>query len=109
MPRAEGTSLLALKLDATVPTDPSDAVKQLSTLGIDRLDIIIANAGVSHNYPKVSDVKTEDMQRYSVPITYGVIWLYQATLILIKKSKSPIWVSMGSTAGYLRVCVFQET
>ena len=109
LPRAEGTSLLLLKVDATVPTDPSDAVKQLSTQGIDHLDIIIANAGISYIWPKVSEVRTEDMQKHTVPNTYGVIWLYQATLPLLKKSKKPIWVSMGSSAGYLTVCVLQRT
>lgn len=102
-PKAEGTSLLVIKIDATVSTDPADAVKQLAHHGIDHLDIIIANAGISYVYPKVSEVKVEDMQKHTIPNTYGVIWLYQATLPLLKKSKNPVWVSMGSAAAYLTV------
>lgn len=109
LPKAEGTSLLLVKIDSTVPTDPADAVKQLASHGIDHLDIIIANAGISYIWPKVSEVKVEDMQKHTVTNTYGVIWLYQATLPLLKKSKKPIWVSMGSGAGYLTVSFLQHT
>ncbi|KAL9117323.1 MAG: hypothetical protein Q9187_006143 [Circinaria calcarea] len=105
LPKAEGTSLLLVKVDATVPTDPADAVKQLASNGIDHLDIIIANAGVAYIYPKVSEVKVEDMHKHTVPNTYGIIWLYQATLPLLKKSESPMWVSMGSASAFLTVSV----
>jgi len=81
----------------------SDAVKQLARHGIDHLDIVIANAGISYVYSKVSEVKVEDMQKHTIPNTYGVIWLYQATLPLLKKSKNPVWVSMGSSAAFLTV------
>jgi len=103
LPKAEGTSLLTIKIDATVSTDPADAVKQLAHQGIDHLDIIIANAGIAHVFPKVSEVKVEDMQKHTIPNTYGVIWLYQATLPLLKKSQNPMWVSMGSAAGCITV------
>jgi len=103
IPMAEGTSLLIIKIDATVSTDPANAVKQLARHGIDHLDIVIANAGISYVYPKVSEVKVEDMQKHTIPNTYGVIWLYQATLPLLKKSKNPVWVSMGSSAAFLTV------
>ena len=103
LPKAEGTSLLIIKIDATVSTDAVDAVKQLASHGIDHLDIIIANAGVAYIYPKVSEVKVEDIQKHIVPNTYGFIWLYQATLPLLKKSKNPTWVSIGSFTATLTV------
>lgn len=108
-PKADGTSLLIIKIDATVPTDPTDAVKQLASHGINHLDIIIANAGIAYIYPKVSDVKVEDMQKHLVPNVYGFIELYQATLPLLKKSKNPTWVSIGSSAAYLTVCAIPCT
>jgi len=101
LPKAEGTSLLIIKIDATVSTDPADAVKQLASQGIDHLDIIIANAGIAYVWPKVSEVKVEDMQKHTIPNTYGIIWLYQATLPVLKKSKNPKWVSIGSSAAFL--------
>lgn len=109
LPKAEGTSLLAVKVDATVPTDPAEAVKQLVSHGIDHLDIIIANAGISYIYPKVSEVKVEDMQKHMVPNVYGIIWLYQAALPLLKKSQTPTWVSIGSSGAFLTVSVLEHT
>ncbi|PSS12787.1 hypothetical protein M430DRAFT_106153 [Amorphotheca resinae ATCC 22711] len=103
LPKAEGTSLLLIKIDATVPTDPADAVKELASHGIDHIDILIANAGIAFIWPKVSEVKVEDMQKHTVTNTYGVIHLYQATLPLLKKSKNPKWVSIGSSAAFLTV------
>jgi norsolorinic acid ketoreductase len=109
LPKAEGTSLLLIKIDATVPTDPADAVKELASHGIDHIDILIANAGIAFIWPKVSEVKVEDMQKHTVTNTYGVIHLYQATLPLLKKSKNPKWVSIGSSAAFLTVSVLQHT
>lgn len=106
LPKAEGTSLLLVKIDATVAEDPANAVKQLASQGIHYLDIVIANAGISFVWPKVSEVKVEDIQKHTVPNVYGVVWLYQATLPLLKKSKKPVWVSMGSGAAYLTVKAF---
>ena len=109
LPKAEGTSLLVIKVDATVPTDPTDAVKQLATHGIDHLDIVIANAAIAQIWPKVSEVKVEDMQKHIVPNTYGFIWLYQATLPLLKKSKTPTWVTIGSSGAFLTVSVLPHS
>ena len=89
LPKALGTSLLLIKLDATMLTDPTDAVKSLESNGIDHLDIPIANAGIAYIWPKVSEVKVENLQKHTVPNVHGIIWLYQATLPLLKKSKHP--------------------
>ena len=108
LPKAEGTTLHVIKIDATVSTDPANAVKHLVSLGIDHLDVVIANAGIAYTWPKVSDVKVEDLQKHTIPNTYGIIWLYQATLPLLKnlkKSKSPKWVSIGSSAAFITVTV----
>lgn len=112
LPRAEGTSILIIKVDATSATDPTDAVKRLATShGIQHLDILIANAGISYIWPKVSEVKVEDMQKHMLPNVYGFVWLYQAFLPLLKKSErvGPKWVTIGSSAGSLEVSsVFLE-
>ncbi|EPE34835.1 NAD(P)-binding Rossmann-fold containing protein [Glarea lozoyensis ATCC 20868] len=103
LPTADGTRLLVIKIDATVPTDAAAAAKLLAKDGVDYIDIVIANAGVAYVYPKVSEVKTEDMQRHIVPNVYGNVWLYQAMLPLLKRSEKKMWVSIGSSAAYLTV------
>lgn len=105
LPKAEGTTLLVVKIDATVPTDATDAVQQLAQHGIGHLDIVIANAGIAYTYPKVSEVWIEDMRKHMEANVYGVVLLYQAMLPLMKKSSKPMWVSMGSGAGLITVRV----
>lgn len=42
------------------------------------------------------------MQKHSETNVFGFVWLFQATLPLLKKStKDPKWVSMGSSAAFL--------
>jgi NAD(P)-dependent dehydrogenase (short-subunit alcohol dehydrogenase family) len=99
--KGPGSSLIVLKIDATSQTDPAQAVKQLESQGIGHIDILVANAGISQCWPKVSEVDVQDMQKHLVPNVYGVIWLYQAFLPLLNKSATPKWVSIGSSAAML--------
>lgn len=62
LPTGPGSRLIVVKTDASVETDASEAVKTLITdYGIDHLDLVIANAGVSFVFPKVSELKTADL------------------------------------------------
>lgn len=103
LPTAPGTSLILVKVDATSPTDPADAVKELTTShGIDHLDIVIANAAIGETVPTVAEVEIEDMKRHTDANVYGFVRLYQATLPLLKKATKPVLVYMGSSAGFLK-------
>ncbi|ETS73369.1 hypothetical protein PFICI_14974 [Pestalotiopsis fici W106-1] len=99
--KAEGTTLILIKIDATVQSDPANAVEELAGRGIDHLDIVIANAGIARLWVKVSKVTAEQMQEHTVANTYGFIWLFQALLPLLKKSKKPTWVTIGSSSAFL--------
>ncbi|CAJ2514333.1 Uu.00g024520.m01.CDS01 [Anthostomella pinea] len=102
LPTAEGTKLIVIKIDAKVWQDPFDAVKTLEAQGIDHVDVVIANAGVSYTWPKVAEVKLEDIEAHMWPNAYGGVALYQAFRPLLKKSKKePVLTNMGSTAGSL--------
>ncbi|KAI1766298.1 hypothetical protein GGR53DRAFT_464534 [Hypoxylon sp. FL1150] len=104
LPKGEGSRLVVVKIDACVDQDPFDAVKQLqASHGIEHLDIVIANAGVSYVWPAVADVKIADLRAHMEPNVYGVVALYQATRPLLQKSarKEPVFAPMGSTAGLL--------
>ncbi|KAF2684100.1 NAD(P)-binding protein [Lentithecium fluviatile CBS 122367] len=61
--------------------------------------MVIANAGVSYVWPKVSEVRTADLQGHLTPNVFGVVWLYQAMRALLERSAKPVWVTMGSSAG----------
>ncbi|OIW26280.1 NAD(P)-binding protein [Coniochaeta ligniaria NRRL 30616] len=99
LPKGEGSKLVVVKLDDTVEADAAAAVKDLEAQGIDHLDLVIANAGQASVFPLVRDLKHADLQSHIDLNVFGVLWLFQATLELLKKSKTPKWVTMGSSAG----------
>ncbi|AEO70842.1 uncharacterized protein THITE_2147584 [Thermothielavioides terrestris NRRL 8126] len=103
LPRGPGSKLIVVKIDATVEQDPFDAVKELQEKhGIEYLDIVIPNAGVSFAWPKVADVKLDDLRAHMAPNVFGFLTLYQATRPLLQKStREPIFAPIGSTAGVL--------
>ncbi|KAE9568708.1 hypothetical protein CGMCC3_g15112 [Colletotrichum fructicola] len=101
LPKAKGSSLVLVKFDITVKADGLDAVKQLEAQAIDHLDIVIANAGVCFAWPKVSEIKVEDIEGHYVPNVHGLIFTYQATLHLLKKSKNGKWITIGSCSAWL--------
>lgn len=103
LPKAEGTDLLVTKIDAISPTDSTSALNELSAKGVHHVDIVIANAGISLSWPRVSDLKITDLQQHMEVNVYGLIYLYQAFRGLLKESKEPKWVSIGSSAGCLTV------
>ena len=104
LPTAAGTKLIVVKVNASIWQDAFDAVKTLeSKHGIDHIDIVIANAGVSYTWPKVSEVKLEDIVAHVEPNAYGMVSLFQATRPLLQKSKKePIYAIMGTTASSLK-------
>jgi norsolorinic acid ketoreductase len=102
LPKAEGSTMIVVKLDALVDSDALNAINELtSSHGIERFDIVIANAGVCYpeTWAKLSDVKVSDIEAHMGVNGYGVLRLYQATLPLLKKSANPKFVSMGSGSG----------
>ncbi|KAJ5527600.1 hypothetical protein N7513_011759 [Penicillium frequentans] len=101
--RADGTELHIVKIEATSATDPADAVKELSDKGISHIDTLIANAGMCALWPRVSEVKVEDIQHHVDVNIYGFIYLYQAFRALLREAKEPKWVTIGSSAGFLTI------
>lgn len=106
LPRGPGSKLIVVKIDAAVDQDAFDAVKELQEKhGIQHLDIVIPNAGVSFAWPRVADVKLDDLRAHLAPNVYGFLTLYQATRALLQKStREPILAPIGSVAGVL-ACV----
>ena len=96
-----GSKLIVIKSNASVETDPFDAVKELEKQGIDHIDLVIANAAVGYMYPLVRDLKIADLQAHLEPNVFGVVRLFQATRPLLLRAETPKWVTMGSSAGCL--------
>lgn len=102
LPKGENTKLIIVKVDSSVESDASQAVERLvSTEGIAHIDTVIANAGIAAVFPTVAEVKLEDLQSHITVNVFGTVSLYQATLPLLKKSKTARWIAIGSSAGWL--------
>ncbi|KAI2601978.1 hypothetical protein GGR54DRAFT_654900 [Hypoxylon sp. NC1633] len=98
---ADNTTHILVKIDAADPNDPANAVEKLWSLGIDHVDIVIANAGIGLSWPKVSEVETDEIQKHIEVNVYGFLRLYQAFLPVLKRSEKPTWVTIGSCAAWL--------
>ena len=88
-----------VKLDSKSETDAADAVKTIHAQGIDHLDVVVANAGISTDYSTVSQVPLEAVKEHVAVNVYALVLLFQATLPLLEKSKKPIFTAIGSALG----------
>ena len=106
LPHHPTFTILTITIDASVSTSASTALKKLEHdhPEITHLDVVIANAGISSVWPTVEKLDVEDLRSHMEINVYGVVWLFQATLRLLRKGREPRWVTVGSTAGWTEVC-----
>ncbi|KIW24334.1 uncharacterized protein PV07_10055 [Cladophialophora immunda] len=104
LPKGEGSRLIIVKVDASSETDAAGAAEELqNSYGIDHLDLVIANAGMSTVWPTVVALAIADLQAHMAANAYGVVALYQATRPLLQKStKEPKFIPIGSKAGCMK-------
>ncbi|KAK7743310.1 hypothetical protein SLS62_010682 [Diatrype stigma] len=63
LPHGEDSKLIIVKIDSVSDTDAQDAVKLIQTKhGIDKLDIVAANAGYGTVYGDLSQVKPQEVR-----------------------------------------------
>lgn len=67
--------------------------------GIDHLDVVIANAGISYIYPKVVDAEVKDMEKHYSVNVIGVVLLFQALRPMVEKSERGMFITMSSSGG----------
>jgi norsolorinic acid ketoreductase len=100
VPRGESSNLIVVKVDSKSPTDPAAAVEILQTEhGINHLDVVIANAGISDDFSTVHEVPIPVIREHVEVNGYGPIYLYQSVYPLLKKSTKPTFVGVGSPLG----------
>jgi NAD(P)-dependent dehydrogenase (short-subunit alcohol dehydrogenase family) len=96
---AQGSQLLLVSIESTSRSDPVKAVEQVRAAGIDRVDIVIANAGISHPPTPLESVDPESFVEAFNINTVGTIVLFQAVSGLLAQSSAPKWVSVSSRVG----------
>ncbi|KAL4790369.1 hypothetical protein BDV19DRAFT_402074 [Aspergillus venezuelensis] len=100
LPAGSNSRVIIVKIDAKSQTDPATAVKTLaSEHGINHLDIVIANAGISDDFSTVHSVPVDAVKEHVDVNAYGPLYLYQAVYPLLKKSDKPIFTAVGSPMG----------
>ncbi|KAF1831887.1 NAD(P)-binding protein [Decorospora gaudefroyi] len=99
LPTASGSHLLLVGVENTNVEDPKEAVKTTEAAGIDHIDVVVDNSGVSIGAAplEMADPKyfTES---FNINVLSGVV-LYQAVSSLLKKSSDPKWISVSSRGG----------
>lgn len=103
LPKGQDSRLIVIKIDASIESDAAEGVRRLVSQGIDHLDIVVSSAGVSYAWPKISEITTEELMGHLTPDLFGMIWLYQATLPLLKSSPNPKWITTGTVGAKLEV------
>jgi NAD(P)-dependent dehydrogenase (short-subunit alcohol dehydrogenase family) len=93
---ASGSSLLLVGIEATNVEDPKKAVAAIEAAGIDHIDVVVANVGVSLGAAplELADPKYF-MESFNINALSTVV-LYQALSSLIKKSAAPKWISVST-------------
>ena len=93
-----GSQLVLVELDAADEGAPAAAVATLrDTHGIDHLDVVIANAGVSTDFSPVAGIDLGVLKAHVAVNGYAPILLFQAALPLLQKSgKGPRFVALGT-------------
>jgi len=101
LPTAPGSKIILLKIDATSPTDALAGANELQSQGVHHLDTVIANAGIYLGTPLVRDLSISDLQKHLETNVFGVVRLYQGLRGLLLNAERPLWVTIGSSGGWL--------
>ncbi|KAI2615085.1 hypothetical protein GGR54DRAFT_613997 [Hypoxylon sp. NC1633] len=97
LPHGSGSKLISVKIDSLSDTDAQDAVELIRAKhGINRLDIVVANAGFGLAFGDLSTVKPQEVQDCININTLGPLRLFQATRPLLEDGHRPRFVLIGS-------------
>ncbi len=102
LPHGMESQVILVKLDSTSETDARAAVETLTSKhSLTKLDIVIANAGVSKYFGKALVTPAKEMSDHFVVNTIAPLLLFQATDTLLKAAPAPRFVVVSSGAGSL--------
>ena len=99
LPAAEGSRLILVKIEAVSTTDPFEAVKEIQTQGIEKLDIVIANSAIIRQEGAVDKVGTEGFPHVLAINVVAPVTLFAATKPLLDRAENPKWLSVSSAMG----------
>ena len=102
LPRGPGSTLIIVSIDSGSDMDARTAISTLQT-GITKLDVVIANAGVSRYFGPAAATPAEEMRAHFAINAVAPLLLFQATLPLLAAAgamgHTPKFVTVSSGAG----------
>jgi NAD(P)-dependent dehydrogenase (short-subunit alcohol dehydrogenase family) len=93
LPAGSGSRILLVGIENTNLTDPKSAIESIEAAGVDHIDIVIANSGVS-----IGAGPLETVDSFNINVLSSVV-LFQAVNKLLTKSSAPKWVTVSSRGG----------
>ena len=102
LPHGEGSKVILVKIESISETDAKAAVELLkSKHQITKLDVVIANAGISNYYGKVGVTPLKEFTEHYQVNTLGPVILFQAVLPLLDAASTPKFVIISTEAASL--------
>jgi norsolorinic acid ketoreductase len=102
VPVGKDSKLIIIKIDSTSETDPAAAAAELSSkYGIQKIDVLISNAGIMPTAAIVPALKTETKHVRDIfeVNTVGPLLLIQAFIGLLSASSNPRFFVITSAIG----------
>ncbi|KAF2470840.1 NAD(P)-binding protein [Lindgomyces ingoldianus] len=97
LPCADSSRLIVVKIDSASDTDAADAARTLSTrYGIDKIDVVVANAGSGNVYGDLSAVNPGEVKDLIDVNGVGPLRLFQAVRGFLEKSEAGKFVLIGT-------------
>lgn len=99
VPKDSSSRLIIAKIDNKCENDPANAVASIKDQGVTTLDLVIANAGIGNEYAPVATCDPAAVKEHIVVNGLGPLFLFQATLPLLRRSERAKFVGIGSPVG----------
>ncbi|KAI1409259.1 hypothetical protein F5Y13DRAFT_182156 [Hypoxylon sp. FL1857] len=97
LPCGESSKLIIVKIDSVSDTDAQDAAKVIQAEhGINKLDIVVANAGYGTVFGDLSQVKPQEVRDLVDVNAIGPLRLFQAVRPLLEAGNRPRFALIGS-------------
>ncbi|GAB7335804.1 hypothetical protein MBLNU13_g08084t1 [Cladosporium sp. NU13] len=100
LPRGKDSHIVLCRIDNTDENSGASAISDLvAATNIPRLDIVIANAGISAYFGKATETPAGQMTDHFSVNTTGSLLLFQATASLLSLAERPKFIAISSGAG----------
>ncbi|KAL8683905.1 MAG: hypothetical protein Q9224_006052 [Gallowayella concinna] len=93
------SKIIIVKIDSKSETDPAEAVKSIQSQGIDKLDLVISNAGICNDWKPCATVDPAVFKEHVVVNGFAPLFLFQAVVPLLQKAEGAKFVGIGSPMG----------